>query len=328
MNFKKTALVLAMAGIVAAPMAVQAGSTGDGAYASIRVGLQSSESAGGEGVAGGSESTTIGGYASRFGFKSESDLGNGMTGFGQYEFQVGTEQNSFAADASNTIRVRKAFVGIKGDFGSINMGSGYETFYKHSVGVNDNPWAGSGYAMVAYRGRTTNNLTYAGSAGPVSYGITLQMDGTATDASGNQETMDATELGLSFDAGFGTLSIATLNNKGALGTDADVLGAALSGVAVGPVTLGVGYQQGETSGSTVEPTSTVFDAGFAGAYLHLEALDADGVSGAGDVDMTTIGYTLSLGPQTSMWFEYKDVDAAGGNAGDDTDMRAIFKYDI
>lgn len=327
MNFKKTALVLAMAGVVAAPMAVQA-SAGDGAYASIRIGLQHVEANGGEGsTAGGTDSTTISGYASRFGFKSETDLGNGMTGFGQYQFSVDTDTSN-----APTIGNRLAYAGIKGDFGAISVGREYATFYDHVVGVNDIPWAGSGYAMVSYRGRQSNGLTYAGSAGAISYGVTLQMNGTGTTTTGNQEEIDALELGLSFDAGFGTFGFGYLDTKGAAGTDASVIALALSGIAAGPVTLGFGYQQGDNGQNTVEPTSFLVDAQLGAGYLHYETLDADTANGIGDTTSLAIGYTKSLGPQTSMWFEYHDVDtdaaAAAGDAGDSTELRAILKYDI
>ena len=350
MNFKKTALVLAMAGVVAAPMAAQA-SAGDGAYASIRIGLQMVETNGGfnanqggvtdaDGNATvGSEDTNIGGYASRFGFKGETDLGNGMTGFGQYQFSVDTD------GSAATIGNRLAYAGIKGDFGAISVGREYATFYDHVVGVNDNPWAGSGYAMVEYRGRQSNGLTYAGSAGAVSYGITLQMDGQGVETSGDNEMMDAVELGLSFDAGFATIGVAMLNISGnelfpgaaqspGVRFDKDVIGLAISGIAAGPVTLGIGYQSGEISavGSSVsvDPTSILIDALLGNGYLHYETLDADTTNGVGDMTSLAIGYTKSLGPQTSMWFEYHtvDTDQLVGDSGDSTELRAILKYDI
>lgn len=323
MNFKKTALVLAMAGIVSAPVAVQAGSTGDGAYASIRIGLQAIDANGGDGVVGGTTTTQIRGYASRFGFKGETDLGNGMTGFGEYQFSVNTDAT--AATVGN----RLAYAGIKGDFGKVSVGREYATFYDHVVGPNDMPWAGSGYAMVSYRGRQSNNVSYAGSAGAVSYGITLQMDGTGTDALGKEEIMDATELGLSYDAGFGTFGFGYLDQKGPLAVDPDaIIGLALSGVAAGPVTLGFGYQTQDVVNTNRTQSSLLVDVGFNSAYFHYETLDIDAATNAGNRDMITLGYTLSIGPQTSAWFEYMDLDVDGTDAGDLNQIRAIMKYDI
>ena len=151
MNFKKTALLLAMAGITAAPMAAQAD-----IYASARIGLINQD------VDGGANTMDIKGIGSRFGAKSETDLGNGMTGFGKYEWSVNVDDSSAPA-----LGLRHGIVGLKGDFGSVTLGRTYHTFYNFVVGPTDNPWWGSGYAMVGYVGRTSNAITYAGGAGDV-----------------------------------------------------------------------------------------------------------------------------------------------------------------
>ena len=76
MNFKTSALALAVAGTVATPMAAQAD-----VYASARIGVAHKDT-------GGVSEMSVGGVASRFGIRSETDLGNGMTGFGRYEWDV------------------------------------------------------------------------------------------------------------------------------------------------------------------------------------------------------------------------------------------------
>jgi len=284
MNFTKTALVLAMAGIVSVPMAVQA-SAGEGAYASVRIGVSMKETNGGEGSsASGTEATNVGNAGSRFGLKSSTDLGNGMSGFGKFEFAVGTEGTS-----TNLTR-RHAIVGLKGDFGSVTIGQTNQTFYKHVVGPNDNPWKGSGFAMVDYVGRQSG-ISYAGSAGAVSYGITAIMDDSAKDLNGNSEAIDELQLGLSYDAGFGTFGIAMQDKKAdksdnsvaavaataatatkvaTLGSNAvartnalvdpdALIGLALSGVAVGPVSLGLGYQMQDVVGTNKTTSNTKYD---------------------------------------------------------------------
>ncbi len=86
---------MAVAGIIAAPMAVQA----DGSlYASARVGFSHTSTGDADEFEAtsddfatvditeeeGSDQMAIGSWASRFGAKGETDLGNGMTGFGKY----------------------------------------------------------------------------------------------------------------------------------------------------------------------------------------------------------------------------------------------------
>ena len=108
---------------------------------------------------------TLDSYASSFGAKGETDLGNGMIGFGHYEIAV-AENGAFSGG-------RKNYVGLKGDFGSLQLGQDYQTFYNHVVGPLDNPWAGSGYAMVAYVGCQGDTIRYDGSAGAVAFGVGL-----------------------------------------------------------------------------------------------------------------------------------------------------------
>ncbi len=84
MKFRTTAIAMAVAGTVAAPVAVQAGA--DEVYASARVGLEYADS-------GGTADTAIRSVASRFGARGETDLGNGLTGFGRYEWGVDFNQD-------------------------------------------------------------------------------------------------------------------------------------------------------------------------------------------------------------------------------------------
>ncbi|TDJ23735.1 MAG: porin, partial [Gammaproteobacteria bacterium] len=96
MNFNKTALALAVAGITAAPIAAQADPVD--IYASVRIGIWSVDQ-------GGVDNIEVRSFSSRFGVKAETDLGNGMTGFGRYEWDV--DENDF--------NIRQRIVGVKGD---------------------------------------------------------------------------------------------------------------------------------------------------------------------------------------------------------------------
>ena len=148
MNFKKSLTALAVAGIMA-PMAAQAD-----LYASARIGLVNDDTAG-------VSEMNVNSVASRMGVKSEADLGNGMTGFGKYEFSVN--------ETGTTIGLRHQVVGLKGDFGSVSVGQTYHTFYNHVVGPMDIPWIGSGISQVAYVGRTGDAISYAGGSGDISF---------------------------------------------------------------------------------------------------------------------------------------------------------------
>jgi len=313
MKFKTTAIALAVAGTVAVPMAAQAD-----LYASARIGVVNEDT-------GGVSETVVKGVASRFGIKSETDLGNGMTGFGRYEFGVATE-----GDSANVSR-RHAFVGLKGDFGSVTLGQTYHTFYNYVVGPMDNPWIGSGVSQVAYVGRTPQALTYAGGTGGISFGGTAYLTTDATPTTG-EEGLNGYELGASFGIGDMTLGVAvkeTANDNSDL--EEPIIGLALHGIALGDSSIGVGVQMQD------ENISFLIDAIFGNFYAHYEMVDYDKNSPAYNKDVApdtspstiTLGYNQSLGRKTQMYYEAVITDADSGDSDDDSTLiAAVLKYDI
>jgi len=313
MKFKTTAIAMAVAGVVAAPIAAQAA---DEVYASARVGLKYTDT-------DGAADFDVKSFASRFGMRGETDLGNGMTGFGRYEFGVNSNESS-----SNTITSRHVYVGLKGDFGSVLLGQTYHTFYNYVVGPLDNPWWHSTNTMIEPVGRTPGGITYAGGAGAVSFGATLYFAGD-----GEETAPDALELGASFAVGDSTIGVGyrSVDEDGAVGgqgnkdlasdrTD-DVLAIAWSGIGIGSTTLGVSLMnQGDDNGIVV-------DWAIGNAYVHVETVDYDAAD-INPIDIT-LGYTQSLGRKTTMYYEFNNRDADTDNSDDDyMAVMAVLKYDI
>ena len=312
MNLKKSLTALAVAGVIATPMAAQAD-----LYASARIGLLNTDS-------GGVSDWDVDSVASRMGVKSETDLGNGMTGWGKYEFSVGIDPSTndvenaagtvIGETSGATIGLRHGVVGLKGDFGNVMVGQTYHTFYNFVVGPNDIPWIGSnnGDTNVLARGRTGDGLSYAGSAGGVNFGATGYF--TTDD---EEDAPDGTEFGASFDISGMTLAIALQDSEA---QDDAVMGLAFTGIDLGGASLGFGFQ------SQDDDSSLVVHAGIGNAYVHIESLDKD--VGASP-QMITLGYNMPLGPKTLMYFEYVGVDADTDDSDDDeTTLAAVLKYDI
>lgn len=311
---------MAVAGTVAAPVAVQAGA--DEVYASARVGVWYRDL---------NDTTNIAvrSFSSRFGARGETDLGNGLTGFGRYEWDVDFN-NDIDGGGEDDISVRHRYVGLKGDFGSLTIGQTYHTFYNFAVGPLDIPWWHSGYAMVNYRGRTNNGVTYAGGTGAVAFGATAYFD---TDA--EETEPDVIEAGLSFGIGDMTLGAAFQSTgdetitHGSAGNDEDIIGVALSGISFGSVSLGVSVQ------SQDDDLGLVAHLDINNLYIHVEQLSVDAASASsisGDDEdklALTLGYTQSLGRKTTMYYEAFSKDNDSGNSDDDiTQVMAVLKYDI
>jgi len=311
MNFTKTALVLAMAGIVSVPMAVQAGESGF--YGSIRQAIvhQSND------LAGSDSTIDFANRGSRMGFAGEKDLGNGMTSFGKFEFGVNTDGSNAA-----TVTRRKAYVGIKGDFGSVLMGQTYHTYYSHVNGPVDIANWNSGFQSV---GRTKNALTYSGAAGAVTFGATVYADSSDTPntAGGGDTGIDGTEIGASFDAGMFKIGagIKTASNK--TGADAeDKTGVAISGN-IGPAYVAVAMNSQDKAFDATEVSVSMGQG-----YVIYHVQDNEGSADGDQPTDLTLGYSLPIGPSTNAWLEYTthDTDLAAANAGDTDQIEAVIKF--
>ncbi len=206
MNFKKTAIALAVASVAATPIIASA----DGSvYASARIGLQyldGGENRNGDSVNETTDSEiTVRSYAARLGFKGETEIGNGWSGWGRYELEVLTDAARDNTSQDATFRRRHAVAGLKSEHNNIYVGQTSHTWYNHIVGPADYPWWGSGYALVKYDIREDNGITYNGSFGVVEFGITgfFQPDnlGGNLSSSGDSEVLDEYQLAISFNIG-------------------------------------------------------------------------------------------------------------------------------
>ncbi|MEM7292739.1 MAG: porin, partial [Pseudomonadota bacterium] len=272
-------------------------------------------------------SMAIRGFASRFGMKGETDLGNGMTAHGKYEFRVRAEGTTVAPSATDggtgalNVERRHATVGLKGDFGNIFLGQTYHTWYNMIVGVSDYPWwgnnqywVGTGAAGDVPIGRTAQAISYAGEFGAVSVGATVYMDGRA-NTDGDVDDISATEIAVR--GSFGDVGVGVgINSQSNL--DEDHVGIAVE-VPVGPVDLRANMVLYD------DDTALHIYAGFGNFYLDYASHDADAL----DVTHTgvTLGYTHSIGPRTLIYFEGQSVDYDDGSDAD-TYLRAVLKYDI
>lgn len=310
MKIKTSAIALAVASTVATPMAAQAEGS---VYASARVGVENVDTAG-------ISDARMRSFGSRFGARGETDLGNGMAGFGRYEWDVDFASSN--TSSNDDIGLRHRYVGLKGDFGSMTIGQTYHTFYNHVVGPLDNPWWASGYAMVNYRGRTDGAVTYAGSAGAIDFGVTGYFLWE-----GEEELPDQIEAAVSFGVGdLGTIGIALQNtadntSQGSAGNDEDIVAVTWHGISLGDATMGVGFMNQD------EDDSITFDLGIGNIIVHFETLADD--SADADPTMVMLGYTQSLGRNTTAWYEIVSYDADSDDSDDDiTVVRGVLKYDI
>ena len=133
---------------------------------------------------GGSNDSTadIQGVGSRFGVKASSDLGNGLTAHGYYEFATNTDDG-----AGGITSTRIATAGISGGFGRVDVGNQWSAFY-NSVGVDLDPTYTVGPVGSPTPFRSPNTIKYSNSVGPLSIEADLRLGdegGEGASLSGN-----------------------------------------------------------------------------------------------------------------------------------------------
>ncbi|MDH5179253.1 MAG: porin [Gammaproteobacteria bacterium] len=218
----KKLIALAIGAAMAAPMAAQAEAT---AYAHIQFELAQVDT--------GTSSTMgiVDKERGRIGIKGSEDLGDGMSAFAVAEFDfVGGNDDSEFGDAKDTtgtaltgpnahthsvtvrgnaLRVREIAAGLKGGFGSIEIGT-LKSAYKYTGGVKYDPFvtttleARGNYGMsgstMGHNGFINNALGYKNKFGTVDFWLTFSPDETDTDNDGQGDDGQMT-YALSFGGG-------------------------------------------------------------------------------------------------------------------------------
>ncbi len=301
MNYKmKTSIAaIALAGSGLMASSVQAADSLDGFYAQVRIGIQYQDN--GDGA---ESDATIESFASRIGYNTEKDLGNGLTGFGRLEFQIDAEDSDADPDTGvrDTTKIRLGYAGIKGGFGSIRIGQDYHTFYNYTVAPIDIPWWFSGIGLIQYVGRTGDGLTYTNTAGGFSFGATAYLEADDAD--------DGFEFGASYDFGPVKLGVGTRD----LDAFTDALNAVTISGKAGGVGMGITFQdQGDNDGYEG-------NISYGPAYLQFGETN--------DQSAFTLGYTMNIGPKTLMWFELYRQEAGADEVDDNVTAIATLKYNI
>jgi predicted porin len=258
---KKSLLALAVAAALAAPLAAQADTI---LYGSARVSIDYNDADPIDGF------WDIVNNDSRLGVQGSEDLGGGLSAIYQYEFGVDVTEGSRENFNSN----RPKFVGLKGNFGTVTLGT-QETPYYHVAGITDifnsaktfgsDAWLGGGFALPGQRSggrelgfiRLDNSILYvspdfSGFSGEVM----MLMDGRINKNQGFSDNIDIWNVALKYSNGpfFAGASYIALEGDSRVvvdpadptttfSLDLDQWNVGL-GYASGPFSIGFIYEQG------------------------------------------------------------------------------------
>jgi len=220
----KKLLAAAIAGTLVAPVAIA-----DVAVSgSIRVALVGDSD-------GTNTEWNIGNSGSRLRFKANEDLGNGSSGYVNYEFGVDAGNGSIGGGSRNRLTV----VGVKGNWGNLSMGSQWSTQWQMVGNFIDksNAFGGQGYQG---QYRMANSVRFRTELGALDLGVDAQMPSGGDD-------IDRATVGLGGDLGAVKWGVAWQNNG-----DSDYTGIGLSAT-LGNIKLSGGWSDidGGNSGSNI-----------------------------------------------------------------------------
>ena len=285
MQMQKKLIAVAVAGLLATPVAAEVAVSG-----SVR---------GAVFYDGTAKEWSMANSGSRLRFKASSDLGNGQSAYVNYEFGVDAGTGSIQTGSTK----RLAFVGMKGDWGSLSLGAQWSTMF-NVVGTYIDPsyvYGGLGYwgnGNGPYR--NANSVAVTTDLG----GFSVSADAVMTPSTGDD--IDRATVGTSLSVGGLSMGIAYADYASG-GNDVTGIGGAMS-------LAGVDFMGGYTDVDNVGSGFGI-NAKLAGVRVAYEESDSY-------ADPLIWGnYAIGLGGGAKVIFEIM-------NDGTDTDGVGMLRFDF
>ncbi len=267
--------------------------------------------------------------SSRFGIKASSEITDGLTAFGRYEFRVNAERASLQS-AAGAGGQRLSYVGLKGGFGEISLGTRWSPYYLATVSYNDptnafgGTWnSGAGFVTSssawAFDFRNTHTLNYKNKFGAANIGVQVQM------LPGTDEEIDEVSIGASFKVGAATIGLGYLDTDG-VGSVAAIHARSK----FGPVSVAGRIESGDGEAGTADQEALALALGYGfggGKSLTLTYGQTDIDNGPTPTEIA-LEYTHNMGAGMK-WFagaSVADDDVSGTD--DVTRYGAGFRYDF
>lgn len=262
----------------------------------------------------------------RLGVKASEKLGNGMTAIAKFEWKIDTTQGGAATGQ------RESFVGVKGNFGTIELGN-LKSAYKYSGGVgydafvattlearNNGGMSGStlGSKAFGHNGFLANSIGYkSANFNGLSFWGTYSPDenGSLTGADGNYS------FGLNYRNGPFEVGVAGVSNDAITNVGVDSNGDPIENSASGEGIKVYGkYKFGNHTFlgqfETLEPNGSPDVEVWFGGYqmkmgnntLVFQTGNTDFGSNTADVDYYTIGAIHNLSKKTRLFGGYRNTE--------------------
>ena len=226
----------------------------------------------------------VGDALSRLGLYTEHKVNDSLVAFARGEFKVNIQANGDFGEA------RKAYVGIKGDFGRVAIGKQSSTQYRiigDPVDIFNRAATPLAYDSVSPF-RVNNLVTYRKSVGDLSFSVDSQFDGSRPD-----NASDFFNTGLEYNTGFIRAAFAYYSKELNDGKEEHTYGASLA-KNFGPLYVAAAYQDIEVddvSGSTLDVVAAYAITEIYKVKAGISAFD-DGLNDLVSGDYTAYNATL------------------------------------
>jgi predicted porin len=171
------------------------------------------------------DSTNVSTIGSRLGVKASAPVGDGLTAHARYEWSTSTDDETGAFGDT-----RLGYVGIKGDFGNVQVGNQWSTFY-NMVGTHLDPTVTVGAVLYSTAAdlpyRVSNAIQYSNSFGAVNLSAEVRLsDEDDPDETPNADTekigeSDGHAIGLSTTVADNLLLAVAVDSQDGVGTAGD-----------------------------------------------------------------------------------------------------------
>ena len=298
----KKLIALAVASVVAAPAAYSADVS---VYGRINNAITAHKT-------GGTNNTDVSSIGSRFGIKASSELGNGLTATGKYEFSTTTDK-----EQPNIGDLRIGTVGLSGGFGSVTIGNQWSAYFD-TVGTDLDAAYTLGYHLFSAAGgayRASNTIKYSNSFGPVYLEVDLRQNESGEDAVLAEALRgDGWGAGVRVSPTDAFTFALAMDNEQRTGGDIDRRGASVR-LGVGNFYGMLGYQTSEIgSGNAESQLQLWLGANVGSTRIQLGLGEADlnhpdtNTDASRDASQIVLGVYHSLGGGMKLYYEGTDVD--------------------
>lgn len=308
---KKTLVAVAVTSAVFTAISAQAADTSVDTYGNIQLVY-----------ADGEDTAELTDNGSTFGFKGETSLKDDLVGFFKYELEADADEKTSDVD----VNLDQAYVGIKGNFGKVQVGS-FDSIYNNAIqdGVDQFEYAGLNNSSTTAEGDTVAYFS------PVMNGLEVQVsaqitgDGESeldsTDDDYDSSVEDGTALTVVVKYAMGDLSVAAGYDSLSNVVDSEETIGFSVGYDLGMANVVAKYEDNADEGTNL---GVAFSSDYSDGLVYGSAQQVDQESGS-DYDEYAVGATYNLDYDGNTYV-YAEAGQTGSDEDSFTALGAVYVF--